>query len=107
LNQVRPSHAPEDVQEGESDRRLILQPPTEPNAYLNIDQETFFANLMATTPVHEKAMMAVELLTLTRVKGLLDSIEPTRPPKSFRDAMQRDDAQELAEALNMEYMDFR
>jgi hypothetical protein len=53
-----------------SDSHLILQLPTKPNAYLNIDQATFFANLMATTSVHQKAMMAVEPLTLTRVNGL-------------------------------------
>jgi hypothetical protein len=79
-----------------SDRHLILQSPTEPNAYLNIDQETLFAILMATASVHQKAMMAVEPLSLTRVKGLLDSIDQTRPPKSFQDAImtQREDAQE-------------
>ncbi len=76
-----------------SDRHLILQSPTEPNAYLNIEQETFFANLMATTSVHQKAMMAVEPLSLTRAKGLPDYIDPTRPPKSFRYEMQREDAQ--------------
>ena len=32
-----------------SDRHLILQSPTEPNALLSIYQETFFTNLMATT----------------------------------------------------------
>jgi hypothetical protein len=58
-----------------SDRHSILQSPTEQNAFLNIYQETFFTNLMATTTVHQKA-------------------------KSFRDAMQREDAQEWAEELN-------
>jgi hypothetical protein len=73
-----------------SDRHLTLQSPTEPNAFLSIDQETFFANLMATTTVHQKAMTAVGPASLTKVKGLPDTIDPTRPPKSFRDAMQRE-----------------
>jgi hypothetical protein len=30
-------------------RHLILQSPTEPNAHLKIDQETFFTKLLATT----------------------------------------------------------
>jgi hypothetical protein len=91
-----------------SDRHLILQSPTEPTrtAFLSIDQETFFTNLMATTTVHQKAMMAMGPASLTKVKGLPDTIDPTRPPKSFRDAMQREVAQEWAEALNKEYMGF-
>ena len=62
---------------------------------------------MATTTVHQKAMTAVGPASLTKVKGLPDTIDPTRPPKSFRDAMQREDAQEWAEALNKEYMGFK
>ena len=43
----------------------------------------------------------------TRVKGLPDSIDPSKPPKNFRDAMLREDCQEWAEALNKEYMGFK
>jgi hypothetical protein len=74
------------------DRHVILHSPIESNAYLKIDQETFFKNLLATTSVYQKAMIAVGLLdqgSLTRIKGLPDSIYPTRHPKSFCKAMQR------------------
>jgi hypothetical protein len=42
----------------------------------------------------------------TRIKGP-DSIDPTMPPRSFREAMTREDAPEWAEALNKEYMGFK
>ena len=42
-----------------SDRLLILQAPIDPNAYLKIDQETCFKNLLSTATIHEKAMMAM------------------------------------------------
>jgi hypothetical protein len=89
-----------------SGRQLILQSPTDSNAYLKIDQETFFKNLLATTTVHEKAMLVVGPLQ-TRIKGLPDHIDASRPPKNFRDAMQREDSQEWAEALDKEYMGFK
>jgi hypothetical protein len=57
----------------------------------------FFANLLATTSVHQKeAMMAMGPVgqgSQRRVKGLQDSIDPTRPPKSFSGAMQQKDGQ--------------
>ena len=93
-----------------SDRHLILQSPSDPNAYLKVDQETFFKNLLATTSVHEKALMVATPLdsaSLSKVKGLPDSIDSSRPPKNFRDAMLREDCQEWAEALNKEYMGFK
>jgi hypothetical protein len=77
------------VNMGSDSGHLILQSPTEPNVFLNIDQEIFLANLMAVTYVH--TMMAVGPFNLTRVKGLLNSIYPTRPPKNFQDAMQLED----------------
>jgi hypothetical protein len=60
-----------------SGRQLILQSPTDSNAYLKIDQETFFKNLLATTTVHEKAMLVVGPLQ-TRIKGLPVSARPHR-----------------------------
>ena len=69
-----------------SDRHLILQSPSDPNAYLKVDQETFFRNLLATTAVHDKAMMVASPLgsaSQTRVKGLPDSIDSSKPPKNL------------------------
>ena len=60
-----------------SGRILILRSPTDENAYLRIDQETFFKNLLVNTTVYEKAMMAVgphHKGYQTRIKGLPDSI---------------------------------
>ena len=93
-----------------SERNLILQSPHDPNAYLKIDQDTFFRNLLATATEHEKARMAVGTLDCgiqTRIRGLPDSIDPTKPPKNFRDAMLREDSQEWAAALDKEYMGFK
>ena len=93
-----------------SDRLLILQAPNDPNAFLKIDQETFFRNLLSTATIHEKARMASAPLdrgNQTRVKGLPDSIDSTNPPKNFRDAMMREDCQEWAAALDKEYMGFK
>ena len=93
-----------------SGRILILRSPTDQNAFLKIDQETFFKNLMANTTVHEKARLAVGPFHngfQTRIKGLPDSIDTTKPPRSYREAMTREDAREWAEALNKEYMGFK
>ena len=58
-------------------RHLIHQSPTEPNAmaFLSIDQKTLFGNLMATTPVHQRAMMAVGSPSPTKGKGLWETID--------------------------------
>jgi hypothetical protein len=80
-----------------SERHLILQSPHDPNTYIKIDQETFFKNLLTTTTEHEKARLAVGSLNRgnqTRIKGLPDSIDPTKPPENFLDAMLREDSQE-------------
>ena len=89
-----------------SERHLILQSPHDPDAYLKVDQETFFKNLLTTATEHEKARLAVGPLDCgrqTRIKGLPDSIDPAKPPKNFRDAMLRDDSQERAAALDKEH----
>ncbi len=41
-----------------------------------------------------------------RIKGLPGNIGPTKPPKSFRDAMSREDRQEWAEAYDAEHQGF-
>ncbi len=48
---------------------MILQYPTDSNAYLKIDQEAF---LLATTTVHEKAMLVVDPLDQGGKPGLKD-----------------------------------
>ncbi len=42
----------------------------------------------------------------SRVKGLPDSIDPNKPPRNYRDAMQREELQVWAEAYNKEYQGF-
>jgi hypothetical protein len=93
-----------------SDSHLILQSSTDPNACLKIDQETFFKIVLATTTVHEKATVVVGPLDKgrqTKIKGLPDYIDASKPPKNFQDAMLWADCQEWAEALNKEYMGFK
>jgi hypothetical protein len=41
-----------------------------------------------------------------RIKGLPGNIDPTKPPKNFRDAMSREDSQEWAEAYDAEHQGF-
>ncbi len=73
------------------------------NAYLKIEQETFFKILLAITNVHQKVRMAVGPFD----NGYKTRMDPTRPSRSFREAMHREGAQEWAEALNKEYMGFK
>jgi hypothetical protein len=40
----------------------------------------------------------------TKVKGLPNSISPNKPPKSYKEAMSREDSAEWAEAYTKEYM---
>jgi hypothetical protein len=40
----------------------------------------------------------------TKVKGLSNSINPDKPPKSYKEAMSSEDSAEWAEAYNKEYM---
>jgi hypothetical protein len=41
-----------------------------------------------------------------RIKGLPGNIDPTNPPKNFRDAMSREDRQKWAEAYDAEHQGF-
>jgi hypothetical protein len=41
----------------------------------------------------------------SRIEGLTGNIDPTKPPKNFRDAMSREDRQEWAEAYDAEHQD--
>ena len=56
-------------------------------------------------------MMKAELVNTpvsgpSRVMGLPDSIDPNKPLRNYRDAMQREDQQEWAEAYDKEYQGF-
>ena len=69
-----------------SDKILILKSNVEENAFLRIGQEDYFKNLLATTNLncYEKARMVGvprEMLQDTKVKGLPDSIDLTKPPR--------------------------
>ncbi len=59
------------------------------------------------TSMHVKARIVSsspdEMLT-AKVKGLPNSINLDKPPKSYKKAMSREDSAEWAEAYNKEYM---
>ncbi len=77
---------------------------------MKIDRETYFKNLLETTSIHQKTRIAVttrEKGWSTKIKGLPDSIDPTRPPKSYLEAMMREDAAEWSEAFMEEYTGFK
>jgi hypothetical protein len=80
-----------------SDKILILKSNVEDYAFLRIGREDYFKNLLATTNCYEKARMVgvpKEMLQDTKVKGLPDSIDPTKPPRNYRHAVSLPDAQE-------------
>jgi hypothetical protein len=86
---------------------MVLWSPVDENAYLKIDRDQYFKNLLSTTTMLEKARMASGPLCAapdSKMKGLPDYIDPTKPPKSYKDAMSRPDAAEWAEAYDKEYM---
>jgi hypothetical protein len=81
-------------------------PLMEENTSLKIDQVTYFKNLLETTSIHQKAQTAVtasENVWSTKINGLPDSIDQTRPSKSYRE----EDAAEWSEAFMKEYMGFK
>ncbi len=74
---------------------------------MRIDREDYFKNLLATTNCYEKARMAGvprEVLQDTKVGGLPDSINPTKPLTIYWHAISLLDSQEWAEAYDKEYM---
>jgi hypothetical protein len=80
---------------------IILRSLVNENAYLKIDSAEYFKNFLATTSMHKKARMvssSLDELPTTKVKGLPNSINPDKPPKSYREAMSREDSAEWAEA---------
>ena len=71
-----------------SDQNLVLQSPTEENTFLEIDQNTYFQNLLATTDLHQKEQMMVatgpdENTQSIRIKGRPNYIDPTRSPQEL------------------------
>jgi hypothetical protein len=90
-----------------SDKILLLESNVEENVFLQIGLEDYFKNLLTTTNCCDRALMVgvqTEMLQDTKVKGLPDSIDPSKPPRNYRHAMSLPDAQEWAEAYDMEYM---
>ncbi len=77
------------------------------NAYLKINRAEYFKNLLATSSMHEKARTISTSpgeTHSTKVKGLPNSIDPDKPPKSYKDAMSREDSAEWAVEYNKEFM---
>ncbi len=66
---------------------IILRSPVNENAYLTIDRAEYFKYLLVTTSMHEKARMissSPDEMPPTKVKGLPNSINPDKPPTSYR-----------------------
>jgi hypothetical protein len=84
-----------------------------------IKLEAFFQSLLAKCSdellVNARALVARMGLELpggderdsgSKVKGLPASVDPSKPPKSFKDAMWREDRELWAEAYDKEYQGF-
>jgi hypothetical protein len=75
----------------------------EENTFLLIGRKHYFKNLLATTNCYEKAGMADvprEVLQDTKVKGLANSIDLTKPPRNYRHTMSLPEAQKWAETYD-------
>jgi hypothetical protein len=71
-----------------SDKIVILKSNVEKNAFLLIGLEYFFKNLLATTICYEKAQMVLRAMVQdTKVKGLPDSIDPSKPQRNYQHVM--------------------
>ena len=88
----------------------ILRSITKPDVYMKVSRESFFQSLLKknSDELLSKARALVARMEAeppwtsegnpTRVKGLPSSINPSKPPRSYRDAMTREDRQEWGEA---------
>jgi hypothetical protein len=96
----------------------ILRSITKPDVYMKVSRESFFQSLLKknTDELLSKARALVARMEAeppwtsegksTRVKGLPSSIDPSKPPRSYRDAMTREDWQEWGEAYLKEHQGF-
>jgi hypothetical protein len=64
-----------------------------------ITQQQYFRDVLSV----QQAFFA----SLRIVQGLLDTIDPDKPPKNYMDAMSRPDNQEWAKAYMDEYLGFK
>ncbi len=82
---------------------------------MGVKEEEFFKSLLNKRA--EEILTSVRVFMATkdqariepdssRIKGLPENIDPTKPPRNFRDAMSREDRQEWAEAYDAEHQGF-
>ena len=89
-----------------------------PNICMRVKREDFFRTLLqkrAEELAYSRVFVArldsdpesdLRRGTSSGTKGLPGNIDPNKPPKNFKDAMQRIDRQEWAEAYDAEYQGF-
>ena len=108
----------EKVHSGGSSDSYILRSIAHPNVCMRVKRDEFFQSLLAKRSdellVNARALVARMGLELpggderdsgSKVKGLPASVDPSKPPKSFKDAM-RGDRELWAEAYDKEYQGF-
>ena len=105
----------EKVHSGGSSDSYILRSKLDPQMYMGIRREDFFKSLLHKRAdellVKARALVAgmeeeISPRGIARVKGLPEGIDPSKPPKNFKDAMSRIDRQQWAEAYDREYQGF-
>ena len=105
----------EKVHSGGSSDSYILRSKSDPQMYMGIRREDFFKSLLHKRAdellVKARALVAgmeeeISPRGIARVKGLPEGIDPSKPPKNFKDAMSRIDRQQWAEAYDREYQGF-
>ncbi len=97
---------------GGSSDSFILRSISDPNTFMGIRREDFFQSLL--NKRSDELLYSARALVARMKKGLPEGsvggvpagINVTKPPKSFRDAMRREDRQEWAAAYDSEYQGF-
>ena len=108
----------EKIHSGGSTDSYIMRSLSHPNICMRVKREDFFRTLLqkrAEELAYSRVFVArldsepesdLRRGTSSGTKGLPGNIDPNKPPKNFKDAMQRIDRQEWAEAYDAEYQGF-
>ena len=107
----------EKIHSGGSSDSYILQSLVHPNVCMRVKREDFFRSLLAKQSdellINARALVARMGPELPeggngncKVKGLPVDIDPSKPPKSYKEALRRSDKERWLEAYDKEYQGF-
>jgi hypothetical protein len=86
---------------------MVLRIDTEKDSYARVTQKQWLMDkLDLTKAVFEEQQAHFAGVTHSTLKGHKTSLNPDHPPKSYKDAMSREDRQEWSKAFTKEYLGF-